>query len=360
MGLNKTNLVLKAAPLPVDFKGTVQEWFEEMVRRLSILSPVGTNFFVVGDVEPSSNVGPWLKGGTQWWVFSTSQGRYVPADITASLPAFFFIQPDNPGTPGPDDPTIWIRTNESRIIGIYGWNGAEWKASANIVNNGPTASRSSSPVELEEFFDTDINVLLRFERGAWRTAAGSPGDVKSVTHTTLAKAKEFNPGWEVLGKDDESQRGRFIGMAAKDPGASPDAAFTTSSGISAKAAGEQAGEESVVLTSKQVEQHTHEIGHAFALGSNQRVRIHRIDDGDTLEIPQPNPPNHVETVADMGLNVEAASVNSKSGTAGDGPTGTKLITAPQYTKANASDYTKAAEPHPNTPAALFLWTLYKL
>jgi len=359
MALNKTNLVLKAAPLPVDFKGTVQEFYEEMVRRLSILSPVGTNFFVVGDVEPSSNVGPWLKGGTQWWVFSETEGRYVPGDITASLPALFFIQPDDPGTPGVDDPVVWIRTNESRIVGIYGWNGAEWKASANIGNSGSTTSRPGSPADLEEFFDTDINVLLRFERGAWRTAAGSPGDVKSVTHTTLEKAKQFNPGWEFLGKDDESQRGRFIGMASKDPGTSPVSAFTTQSGITSKAAGEQAGSESVVLTSKQVEQHTHEIGHMFAVGNDERFRIHRIDSGDTLEIPSPQPPNHFRSDGSSGLN-DGATGDAVSGSAGDGPTGAKLITAPQYTKDEAAAYTKAAEPHSNTPAALFLWTLYKL
>src|SRR5262245_792106 len=264
MALNKTNLVLKGAPLPVDFRGTVQDLFEEMIRRLSILSPVGTNFFVVGDVEPSSNVGPWLKNGTQWWVFSDAEGRYVPADITASLPQLFFIQSTNPGTPGADDPVIWIRTNENRIVGLYGWNGEEWKASGEIINNGPTASRPGNPTDLERFFDTDINVEIRWERGLWRTASGSPGDVKSVTHTTLAEAKRFNPGWDVVGVDDESQRGRFIGMAAKDPGTNPQDSFTTPSGITSKAAGEQAGEEAVTLTSKQVEQHTHEIGHMFA------------------------------------------------------------------------------------------------
>lgn len=359
MALNRTNLVLKAAPLPIDFKGTPQDLFEAMVTRLSILSPVGTNFFVVGDVEPSSNVGPWLKGGTQWWIFSEVQGRYVPLDISASLPSLFFVQPDNPGTPGVGDPTVWVRTNESRIVGLYGWNGTEWKASGNITNNGPTTARPGNPTDLEEFFDTDINVLLRYERGAWRTAAGSPGDVKSVTHTTLIEAKRFNPGWDVLGADDESQRGRFIGMASKDPGTNPTSALTVPPGITSKAAGEQAGSESVVLTSLQVEQHTHEIGHMFAKANDQRFRIHRIDDGDDLSIPSPNPPNHFRSNDINGLS-QAIAGDAVSGSAGAGPTGAKLITAPQYTRENAEDYTKAAEPHPNTPAALFLWTLYKL
>ena len=144
MALNKTNLVLKGAPLPVDFRGTLQEFYEELVRRLSILSPVGTNFFFVGGTEPNSDVGPWLntsQGVGEWWIFSQSEGRYVPISIASSLPQLFFIQDTNPGTPGPDDPVIWIRTNQDRIVGIYGWSGVEWKASANITHSGTTAQR---------------------------------------------------------------------------------------------------------------------------------------------------------------------------------------------------------------------------
>lgn len=351
MALNKTNLVLKAAPLPPDFRGTLQEFYEAMIKRLSILSPVGTNFFVVGDTEPASDVGPWLKGGTQWWVFSAEEKQYVPIDVSASVPKLFFLQPANPGTPGATDPIIWIRTAQDRIAGIYGWTGSEWRASSNITNNGPTADRPTVPVDLEEFYDTDINVLLRFERGAWRTAAGSPGDVKQVTHTLLAEAKRINPGWDVLGADDESIRGRFIGMAAKDPGASPEASYTTPSGITARAAGITAGEETHVLTSDELEQHTHEVGHQTVLGDNHTIRIHRVDDGKDYTIPAPVPPNYWQS---DGVG------DAKTGTAGDGPTGTNLITAKQYSKTEAPELTKDAEPHNNLPQALFLWTLVKL
>ena len=82
--LNKTNLVIVSAPLPADFEGTPQEFFEALVERMEIQSPVGTNFFVVGDVEPANDQGPWLKNGNQWYVFSASAGGYVPLDISAS------------------------------------------------------------------------------------------------------------------------------------------------------------------------------------------------------------------------------------------------------------------------------------
>lgn len=354
MSLKKTNLILKGAPLPVDFEGDLQMLFEAMIERLSILSPVGTNFFVVGDIEPSSDLGPWLKGGTQWFVFSPTLGHYVPIDISASLPKFAFFQADDPGTPGTGDPLIWIRTVEDRIAGIYGWNGAEWKASGNIPNNGTTAQRPSAPGDLEEYFDTDISVLLRFERGAWRTAAGSPGDVKATMAATLAAALTQNPGWDYLGTDDQSIRGRAIAMATKDPGATPTASFTTDSGISERASGDKAGSESVVLNSGQIEQHTHEIGHASGLGNNHQHLLHRVDDGQDLTIPAPLPPNYYESDG-----VAGSRGNTKSGTAGDGPTGTVLITSTQFSKANAASLTVAAQGHDNVPPTLYLWHLVK-
>lgn len=357
MALQRTNLVIRGAPLPPDFVGSPQDWYEAIVKRLSILSPVGTNFFVVSDSEPSSNVGPWLRltaSGAQWWVFSDTEGRYVPIDISASETPFAFVGPDEPAPPGPDDPQIWIRTSENRIAGIYGWNGAAWKASGNIPNNGPTTSRPVVPADLEEFFDSDINVLLRYERGSWRTSSGSPGDVKPVTHPTLAEALRFNPGWDVLGRDDQSQRGRFIGMAAKDPGGAPVASLMTDSGITPRASLEEFGEETHVITSSEIEQHTHLLGHATALNNDNNILIHRVDDGDSLTIPPIIPPNHFR------VNGEAGTNGTVSGTSGNGPTGTMLITARQMSMANAASYTGAATGHNTVPQALFLWTLYKL
>lgn len=356
MALQRTNLVIRASPLPPDFRGTPQDLYEAMVRRMSILSPVGTNFFVVGDTEPSSNVGPWLRlvsGGAQWWVFSDTEGRYVPLDISASETPFAFVGPNDPGTPGADDPLLWVRTNENRIAGIFGWNGEAWVASGNVPNSGPTEDRPPAPVNLEEYFDTDINVLLRFERGAWRTAAGSPGDVKAVVHTTLEEAMRYNPGWTYLGLNDQDQRGRFVAMAAKDPGATPASSFVVGSGITARFAGETFGSETVTLGDGEIPQHTHLIGHATALNSDNNILIHRVDNGDEIAIPAPLPPNHFQVNGEGGTN------GTKSGTAGTGPTGTMLVTSVQLSESNAPAYTTPAEPHSNTPQALALWHLVK-
>lgn len=351
MALNRTGLVIVSAPLPPDFCGNLQEFHAAMVERYQILSPSGIAFFSQGDVLPASDVGLFLLNGTQLFVFDPNQGIYIPLDISQSETPDFFVGPTDPGTPGPTDPVFWIRTNGNRVVGLYGWTGTEWRASANIDNSGPTSERPGAPTDLEHFFDTDINVELRFERGAWRTAAGSPGDVKHVTHTTLALARQHNPGWELLGFGDEAQRGRLIGQAAKDPGATPVDSFTTTSGITPRAAGELAGEETHVLTSPEQEPHVHLVGIESPTDPNG-VRLHRPDAGDVLAIPAPVPPNHFTFSGD--------SLVAQTGTSGPGGAGQAIITSGQLLKSVAPNYCGTALPHQNLPQTLFLWTLYKL
>lgn len=351
MALQRTGLVIVSAPLPPDFCGNLQEFHAAMIERYQILSPSGIAFFAQGDVLPASDVGLFLLNGTQLFVFDPNQGIYVPLDISASETPDFFVGPNDPGTPGADDPVFWIRTNGNRVVGLYGWTGTEWRASANIDNSGPTSERPLIPTDLEHFYDTDINVELRFERGAWRTASGSPGDVKHVTHTTLALARQYNPGWEVLGFGDEAQRGRLIGQAAKDPGATPVDSFTTTSGITPRAAVELAGEETHVLTSPEHEPHVHSVGIFSPTGADS-IRFHRADNGAVLATPAPVPPNYV--------NLAGTSRNSVNGVAGPGGAGEGLITSGQFLKSVQPSLTGTAAAHNNLPQSLFLWTLYKL
>lgn len=352
MSLFKTNLVIVAAQLPPDFSGNPQEFFEALVERMEIQSPQGTSFFVVGDAEPSSNVGPWLKNGSQWWVFDINQGRYVPLDISASL-NLFVVGPDNPGTPEPTDPTLWLRTFETRAIGWYGWDGTEWRALVNPPPSGPTASRPTNPVDLEQFWDTDINVLIHWERGAWRTVSGSPGDIKFVAQAILADALEFNPGWQYVGQDDQSLRGKIFAVATQDNNVGGSSVFATDSGITPRDAGDQDGAEEVTLTSANIEQHTHLIGHATALNSGNTIQVHRVNDSDTIPIPPVVPPNYFEVNGDGGSN------GTKNGTMGTGPTGTMLITSRQLSLTEWEDFTGVATPHNNVQPTVWLWALVK-
>lgn len=358
MPLQRTNLVIVASQLPPDLEGTPQEFFAAMLERMDIQSPVGTNFFVIGDVEPASNSGPWFKNGTKLYVFDINEGHYVPLDISDSLSAFAFIGPNDPGIPGENDPLIWFRTVGSRPIGWYGWDGNSWEAAGTVPNSGNTANRPTNPLDLEQYWDTDINCLIHWERNQWRTLSGTPGDVKAVTDTVLTAALAKNPGWSLLYDNDESRRGRVIGQASKDVGLTPESAVSVPTGITQRATQDTFGAETHVLTSLEIEQHSHLIGHATLLASNQaNVVFFRVEDGDTeiqnAGIPLPAPPNS------QTARTTHSNPNGSQGGATLGSTGTQLMTSRQFTLEDAPSYTGGAVGHNNIQPTVYLWHLTK-
>jgi len=230
------------APVPLTFAGTPQAWAAEMVRRMRIVSPSGTNFIYIGDQEPTSNVGPWLKNGTKWYVFSDITNRYVPQDISESETDWFFM---GNSTPVDTTPPVWLKTtldgpNFGQPISWYVWNGANWVPFVGIVPAGATADRPTSPQQFQMFYDTDISVLIWFERSAWRTVSGVPGDIKQVAFETLAEAVLMNPGWELLGANNQAWRGRYPMQAAADFDGSN--AVSVGSGVASRNAHETFGE----------------------------------------------------------------------------------------------------------------------
>lgn len=353
--LFKTNLVLVSSPLPADFVGGPQELFEAMTERFEIQSPVGTNFFVVGDVEPSSNQGPWLKGGTEWWVFDSTVGGYVPLNIDNSILTLFIVSSTEPEAPGADDANIWLRTANGRVIGWYFWTGTVWRPGGNTQPSGTTAERPSEPADLEQFFDTSINALIHWERGAWRTVSGVPRDVKFVVTPTLADALTQNPGWVYLGTLDQGFIGTVIGVAAKDPGATPEAVFTTDSGITPRAPGDVVGAETHTLDSDEIQQHTHLIGALTQLDHDNHIYFMRVDNAEDFSVPPPKPPNYSRIFG----SAAAANTGFQIGEMPVTAAGTMHVTSKQLSITDAAGYTKAAEPHNNMQPTLFLWALTK-
>lgn len=141
MSLKDTSLIVQAAPLPTTFKGNPNEFLAAMVQRMRIVSPNGANFIFIGDIQPTSNVGPWLKGGTQWWVWSDTQNTYVPLDVSASITIPFFIGNSTPAT---NTPPVWLQTTNNSTdanpngfgtpIGWYFWNGTAWQPFDSVQN----------------------------------------------------------------------------------------------------------------------------------------------------------------------------------------------------------------------------------
>lgn len=254
MALVATDLVIQAGPLPSTFVGTPQDLFTQMIQRMKIMSPGGTNFIFVGDTAPVSNVGPWLRG-EQWWVWDQDTKQYVPLDISASFTIPFFI---GNATPASQIPEVWLKTTQDATtssptsfgtpISWYFWNGSVWQPWSSIPSSGTTAERPSSPSELQEYYDTDITCLIWWERGTWRTKSGVPGDLKFVAFPALNDALRANPGWNLFGSGNPAYRGRNLIQATQDPGANPVSNFPPINGVPAHAAFDTFGEGSLLKT----------------------------------------------------------------------------------------------------------------
>lgn len=346
-----TNLRIVAAQLPPDFSGTPAELFKAFVERLQILSASGSNSFVTGDVEPPNNQGPWLKNGNQWWVFSDSAKKYVPLDVSASITALFVTQEATPDDPVAGEALIWLRTKGNRVLGWYFWDGENWRPDGQTPPSGTTAQRPGDPGDLETYFDTDIHAWLHFERGAWRTVSGTPGDVKFVTAAKLTDAITANPGWQYLGEGSQDFRGKVLGVATKDPGATPETVYSTAAGISARAQADVTGEETHILVDLEIPQHSHIVAGLAALGANHTATFYRIDDGETFVAPGDSAPNNAKTTSVF---------TSHPGGAPSFSAGTALVTSKQLTGSIGTNYIDPAVAHNNMQPTVFLWALVKL
>lgn len=249
MSLKDTSLIIQAAPLPVTFEGTPNDFLAAMVQRMRVVSPNGANFIFIGDVAPTTNVGPWLKGGTQWYVWDNSTNAYVPLDVSASIVIPYWI---GNATPTGNSPPVWLQTTSNSTdanpngfgtpISWYFWNGTQWQTFNSVPQSGPSASRPGAPVNYQQYFDTDINVLIHWERAAWRTISGSPGDLKYSTASTAASALLQNPGWAIFSDSVTAFRGRALSQATQDSGGSPAYSQTPPSGVPSRAVGDTWGE----------------------------------------------------------------------------------------------------------------------
>jgi hypothetical protein len=102
--------------------------------------------------------------------------------------------------PGPiaieDQDKIWFeRSADGAPVSINSFDTILGEWISFYPAHGSTAERPASPKDFQMFFDTDINTMLIYERAAWRTAEGSPGDTKFVVAVSAAAAITQNPGW---------------------------------------------------------------------------------------------------------------------------------------------------------------------
>jgi len=249
-----TSYFLKLAPLPPSFVGTPQQFAEALVARLRITAPFGITTFLIGGSKPTSNGGPWLKDGNQWWVWDDNAADYVPLDISASTSPVYVISETAPSV---FDPPIWFQTLGSRFLNVHVAVNGVW-VPLNTGGSGATGARPANPVDFQVFYDTDIEAAIWWERGTWRTLSGVRGDVKFVTWPTSVEALTRNPGWEILGTgeiNNPAWRGRVIGQATKDGTLD----LSLGAGVTTHLQGATFGEETHALTATENGPHNHKI-----------------------------------------------------------------------------------------------------
>jgi hypothetical protein len=119
--------------------------------------------------------------------------------------------------PGPDQrDRVWMRTDpgSGAPLSFLTYNAGSWQSLPSTMAYGPTEDRPTAPADGEQFFDTDLNIAIVYERSSWRTLSGTPGDIKHVRATSLAVALTNNPGW----KEFVEGRGRVLGGAGAGDG----------------------------------------------------------------------------------------------------------------------------------------------
>jgi hypothetical protein len=127
-------------------------------------------------------------------------------------------------------------------LGWLVFDGTNWVPFNSEVTSGPTSARPVAPPNYFQFYDTDISCLIWWERAAWRTVSGVPGDIKQVAYEVLTDALTNNPGWVLFGAGNVDFRGRLISQATKDPGLTPETNLIVSAGIAPRAAFSTFGE----------------------------------------------------------------------------------------------------------------------
>lgn len=174
-----------AAPIPATFVGTPQQFLEAIAERLVLEAEDELTFFVTGSVAPTSNVGPWLKDGTTWYVWSDDAGEYIP-EILDSKSLRYIVSLDEPDAA---DYTFWIEIDaDGDPVAIKTYNDGNWidVYAAKFANYSTTA-------EMETAIETEVSDATNSFPAAARIGAGQTVDVDEAGHIVQFETVVINP-----------------------------------------------------------------------------------------------------------------------------------------------------------------------
>lgn len=238
-----TQALVSVTPPPPGWSGDLTALFILLQASLKVTNPAGYNSFVTGSIAPTTDQGPWLKNGVEWYVWSSTDGGYVPQGLSGALPDILGGGTELPETTNTSG--AFFLAPEGIGSALYHWSGAGWSYVGGNLR-GTTTLRPVSPVAYTKYLDTTIGVELYYKPAfGWVTTSGVIGDIKFVQARSLADAVRYNPGWDVL----PELRGRTLAGA-----------FGELNGLTSNAPGVTLGEESHTLTVDELPAHEHSPG----------------------------------------------------------------------------------------------------
>lgn len=218
MALQPTNLLIQGSHLPATFRGTPNDLFVAILQRMKIVSPSGTAFFIISDNEPSSNQGPWLRGGTSWWVWSEELKRYVPISITDSEKTWFHF---GASVPGSVDPPIWLRTVADPTeanpfpapIAWNVWDGSAWQDFTTLKDRSVTQAK----LAFHANFYVEATGVNDYQATFSPTADFSYGDGVNNSFACLIKFPNTNTNPESVTLNVNGAGARAVKKNVSDP-----------------------------------------------------------------------------------------------------------------------------------------------
>lgn len=202
-------VTFRAAPLDPSFSGTPQEFLDAIVERLSIQSDTQFSIFTIGSVVPNTNIGPFLKDGTTWWVWSSSAGAYIPEILDSK--SLRYIVADTASPPSQTDYTFWIKTVAGKAVGIFYYSGGAWKdvyedaftafATVTQLNTAVTnvTAAYQAAIAAQAVIDSDARNMSPFR--ARKSAAAQSYDAGDGDIVVVYDVEDFDAGGNYSGNE---------------------------------------------------------------------------------------------------------------------------------------------------------------
>ena len=130
--------------VPENFNGTPQEFSDFLQENARFFSTLQFALFVTGTTAPTSNVGPWLANGNEWYVWSDGDGEYVPITINQESLGYFI----GSATPDQNIYNFWIQTDvggSPLALKIY-YSGAWVDVYASQFSNYSTTTQMNAAI----------------------------------------------------------------------------------------------------------------------------------------------------------------------------------------------------------------------